>query len=435
MTKVKSSTTQNGGHGYEFGGPLGALGVTLGTPFLTYLLYFACNESGCPSSSFLTAPLETFKHELWPGWDGFFSLRIAALYAVYYLGLVAMQFALPGKVHEGGLLADGTRLKYKLNGFATLVSVVLYCAAMTVKDGLSWSLWGFIWTNYLQLITAALLFSTLLAFFVYLQSHLTPTLLAAGGNSGNYLYDWFIGRPLNPRIGSLDLKCFSELRPGLILWPILNFAFLSRQYMSHGRVTDSMILVNVFQFWYVFDSLWNEPAVLTTMDITTDGFGFMLSFGDLVWVPFVYSLQARYLALYPVDLGGLGLAGVLAIQALGYYIFRGANGEKNAFRTNPNDPALKHLKYIETKSGSRLLITGWWGIARHINYFGDWIMAWAWCLPTGFGTLITYFYVVYFGVLLIHRDRRDEAKCVAKYGEDWEKYRKLVPSRIIPGIY
>ena len=34
------------------------------------------------------------------------------------------------------------------------------------------------------------------------------------------------------------------------------------------------------------------------MDITTDGFGYMLAFGDLAWVPFTYSLQARpeYLA-------------------------------------------------------------------------------------------------------------------------------------------
>jgi hypothetical protein len=27
------------------------------------------------------------------------------------------------------------------------------------------------------------------------------------------------------------------------------------------------------------------------MDITTDGFGFMLAFGDLAWVPFTYTLQ------------------------------------------------------------------------------------------------------------------------------------------------
>ena len=35
---------------------------------------------------------------------------------------------------------------------------------------------------------------------------------------GNFIYDFFIGRELNPRIGSFDLKIFCELRPGLIGW-------------------------------------------------------------------------------------------------------------------------------------------------------------------------------------------------------------------------
>ena len=60
-----------------------------------------------------------------------------------------------------------------------------------------------------------------------------------------------------------------------------------------------MALVCAFHGLYVADALWHEPAILTTMDITTDGFGFMLAFGDLAWVPFTYSLQARYLVDYP----------------------------------------------------------------------------------------------------------------------------------------
>ena len=31
------------------------------------------------------------------------------------------------------------------------------------------------------------------------------------------------------------------------------------------------------------------------MDIIEEGFGFMLAFGDISWVPVLYSLQARYL--------------------------------------------------------------------------------------------------------------------------------------------
>jgi len=306
--------------------------------------------------------------------------------------------------------------------------------------------------------------------------------LAPGGHSGNMLYDWFIGRELNPRvvlplIGEIGIKDFCELRPGLLGWLLMDFSFIAHQYKTYGYVTDSIGLITSFQVLYVLDSYWMESAILTTMDITTDGFGFMLAFGDLVWVPFIYSLQSRYLSVYPLTLGIYGSAGVLAVVGTGYSIFRGANNEKNRFRTNPQDPRIAHLKYIETKSGSKLLISGWWGVARHINYTGDWMMAWAYCLPTGisgylvqhssvaptsgqsatdgsfiysspgvhtevlqgaargWGMAITYFYVVYFGVLLVHREMRDEEKCIRKYGDDWKRYREIVKYRVIPGIY
>jgi Delta14-sterol reductase len=68
------------------------------------------------------------------------------------------------------------------------------------------------------------------------------------------------------------------------------------------------------------------------MDITTDGFGFMLSIGDLSWVPFAYSLQARYLVFHPVQLGPYATAAILFVNFAGFYIFRDANSEKNEFR-------------------------------------------------------------------------------------------------------
>lgn len=97
-----------------------------------------------------------------------------------------------------------------------------------------------------------------------------------------------------------------------------------------------MWLVLAFQFWYVADGLYNEPALFTTMDITTDGFGFMLAIGDLTWVPFTYSLQARYLAFHPVELGPLRTAAIIGVNLFGYWIFRGANNEKNEFRNGKN---------------------------------------------------------------------------------------------------
>jgi len=180
------------------------------------------------------------------------------------------------------------------------------------------------------------------------------------------------------------------------------------------------------------DALYNEPAVLTTIDIISDGFGFMLAVGDLLWVPFVYSLQARYLAFRPKDLGYTWSASILAVNFLGYYIFRASNNEKNEFRNGRNS---KNLEYMTTEQGSKLLTSGWWGRSRHPNYLGDLLMAFAWSLPTGFDTPVTYFYVIYFAVLLVHRQRRDDEKCENKYGKDWDKYQKLVPYRIIPYVY
>ncbi|MFQ5694933.1 MAG: M48 family metalloprotease, partial [Terriglobia bacterium] len=41
-------------------------------------------------------------------------------------------------------------------------------------------------------------------------------------------------------------------------------------------------------------------------------------------------------------------------------------------------------EFIETAGGGRLLVSGLWGRARHLNYLGDWLMGLAWSLPCGF---------------------------------------------------
>jgi hypothetical protein len=185
------------------------------------------------------------------------------------------------------------------------------------------------------------------------------------------------------------------------------------------------------------------------MDITTDGFGFMLSVGDLAWVPFVYSLQARYLVFKPVELGPVWTAAVFLVNLSGYYIFRGANGEKNDFRNgrNPKSEVVIYFRYhiflqggglgrsqilqdgqrIETSyfwlvgslAASELFVCPFTHVREVIilnNYSsGDLLMALAWSLPTGFGTPITYFYIMYFTVLLIHRQHRDDENCEKKY--------------------
>lgn len=60
--------------------------------------------------------------------------------------------------------------------------------------------------------------------------------------------------------------------------------------------------------------LFLQEAILTTMDLMHDGFGFMLAFGDLVWVPFTYTLQAYYLVNHTISLSLPALAAIITLK-------------------------------------------------------------------------------------------------------------------------
>ena len=412
---------------FEFFGPyIGPLGIMVGLPLVCYFLFYACNSDGCLQFAPFSIPGVHPTQKI-------FSWQACAVY-LGWIGIQAtLHLLLPGKIVKGTRLSNDLQLDYKLNGllnFWVTMALVGYFGFYKRSLNLSWA-----YDNYVPLMTASILFSLILSVYLYLRSFTKHALLAAGGNTGYVVYDFFIGRELNPRIGSFDLKEFCELYPGLIGWATLNLAMAHKQLQVTGSVSTAMVLVCTFQAIYVWDALHHEPAILTTMDITTDGFGYMLAFGDLAWVPFTYSLQARILVDHSPSLSIPIVALIILLKLAGYATFRGSNSQKDLFRRDPAHPKVAHLESMPTERGTRLIISGWWGIARHVNYLGDWIMGWAWCLPAGMGSIVPYFYVIYFGALLVHRDQRDDAACRVKYGRDWERYCKRVPYRLIPFLY
>ena len=79
--------------------------------------------------------------------------------------------------------------------------------------------------------------------------------------------------------------------------------------------------------------------MLTTWDIINEEFGYMLVFGDYVFIPFVFSVQCHYLMNYPDNEGIFNVTYFVVNSALffiGYYIFRTCNSQKNQFKTEPN---------------------------------------------------------------------------------------------------
>ena len=476
MTKTKTLSSPPPEFRYEFGGPLGTLITILALP--PVVLWLAhCSRVGrvdvqcvadvwrscrngtkmwdairaspvfCPSCNNDTNNNHHDNSTLW---------YCTAAVVAWFLWQVLLERCLPCHLVQGEVIAtpkkkdngsapqpphEPMRLTYRINGhLAFWVTLLVVLTGWPVWDPhsetyqfTSFPYWSWLYEYFAELA----LVTTLLCFFVntylYLDSFRGSKILAAGGNSGHVCYDFFMGRELNPRIGSttFDWKEFCELRPGLMGWLLLNAASAHQQYVQQGYLTGSMILINLFHGVYIWDALYQEAAILTTMDITTDGFGFMLLFGDLVWVPFTYSLQARYLVHHDPHLSWMALLAIVAVHLVGYTIFRGANGQKNAFRRNPDQvPG----QFLQTQRGTKLLTSGWWGLARKINYTGDYIMGFSWCLVCGLDSIVPYYYAIYFLILLVHRSGRDDHLCQAKYGADWDTYKKLVPYRFIPGI-
>ncbi|XP_063078811.1 delta(14)-sterol reductase LBR [Engraulis encrasicolus] len=409
----------------EFGGRMGTLAILLLLPLLVLHLVL---QTPLKDGSLLDVPAGVpAVEELWD-WQVFGLVLLWLLFQ-------ALLCVLPlGKVVDGMPLKTGKTLKYRINGFyALLASVVAVGVAM--HQGLDLT---YIHTHFVQFFSSAMVISLLLSVYLYVRSRrLSEEEQAPSGNSGYLVYDFFMGRELNPRIRSFDVKFYCELRPGLIGWLVINFAMLlaEMKIQKLEGPSPAMLLVNIFQFIWVADGLWHEEKLLTTMDIVHDGFGFMLAFGDLVWVPFTFTCQAHFLASHPSELSQWLVAAIVAIKGIGYYIFRKANSQKNNFRRNPSDPSHSTLKTIPTATGKSLIVSGLWGFVRHPNYLGDILMGIAWSLPCGFTHAVPYFYLVYLIVLLIHRNARDERQCRRKYGSSWDEYCKAVPYRIIPRVY
>lgn len=104
---------QKRAHGpeFEFFGPyLGPLGIVFGLPAVIYALVYACNASGCMH----LAP--AFSIPGFPRGQRLFSWQALAVYVGWFVLQVALHLLLPGKRRQGVVLADGSRLPYKLNG-------------------------------------------------------------------------------------------------------------------------------------------------------------------------------------------------------------------------------------------------------------------------------------------------------------------------------
>lgn len=467
-----------------------SLFMMLGAPTLTTLFVYSCDKYQCtlaPGIWDLLASTEgihgVYDLLMWSlsplRW---FTWKALAIYMVWYTVQAIMYAVVPSKIGYGQKTLAGRELPYKLNGLTCYIITHIVFLSAVYLDVIQVSI---IAQNWLGLFVAANFMGYFLTVFAYVKAHLFPCHPDDRKFSGSLLYDMFMGVEFNPRLGELwDFKLFHNGRPGIIAWTLIDISFCFSA--SDGTFTKPSIpalLVLLLHFIYVIDFFWHEDWYLRTIDIAHDHFGFYLAWGDSVWLPFMYTAQAQYLHHNQNNLGSeqmwLNLA-VLVVGLGGYAVFRGSNNQKDYVRrifsssasisalsttsnTSPETLANntiateviqknvriwgKKPTYIlapyQTADGkwhtSLLLTSGYWGLARHMNYFGDICMATAMGLATmavsGGPGFVGWWYTLYLITLLVHRTRRCDLRCSAKYGEKWIEYRKVVRWRILPGVY
>src|SRR5262249_16931936 len=132
----------------------------------------------------------------------------------------------------------------------------------------------------------------------------------------------------------------------------------------------------LFSFFLV-DYLWFERVHLYTYDFVAERVGFKLGWGCLAFYPFFYCVGAWFAAGEPEgDRSPIGLAVAALVFAGGWVLARGANLQKFVFKTEPERARFGPLAQTAIAAGDRrVLVGGFWGLSRHVNYLGELSMA------------------------------------------------------------
>ncbi|CEH16753.1 erg4 erg24 ergosterol biosynthesis protein [Ceraceosorus bombacis] len=435
---------------WEFGGPIGTAFMMVFFPNMMYYLWiclwFYDGRLVIPNGVDDIVPfLQRMAQHVYE--DAFPTPRAI----IGYGGLMVFEFALawvmPGWMQEGLPVPslNYKTLMYKCNALSSFYATLIVSAVLHVTG--IYRLTEII-EHFGEYMTVAMISGFLLAIAIYLHAVLTGT---AQRMSGNLLYDYFMGAALNPRIGPVDLKMWAEVRIPWVLLFLISVSGACKQYETYGYVTPNMAFMVLATGLYINACAKGEECIPQTWDMFHEKFGWLLIFWNFAGVPFTYSYSCVYIATHPPHVYKFSTLGYVALYTTlltAYWIFDSSMAQKSRFRmqlqgtfvvrwTFPQMPwsTLKDPRYLQTEHGNALLVDGWWQFARKINYSADWIQATTWCVAAGFGSIIPYYYSIFFFAVLTHRCGRDFERCERKYGKDWEKYCKIIPYRFIPYVY
>jgi hypothetical protein len=346
-----------------------------------------------------------------------------------YLTIFGLHVLLPGRWVDGYVRdASGRRLRYRLNGLLVFVVVVGAFAALARASVFGW--------DALYVHRYAMLATAFVAGLVFTAGIVLPF----PGTGKPLAADLYLGRLENPQWfgGRVDAKMLLYL-VGAVMLELLVVSFAGHHVLLHADDPSPGVLLYVALFsFFLVEYLFFEAVHLYTYDFVAERVGFKLGWGCLVFYPFFYCIGLWFAAEQPNPHSHpLWLGACAATFFAGWSLARGANLQKYYFKTRPERTAFGPLSQRAlTGNDHRVLVGGFWGLSRHINYLGELLMATGLALSLGYpGAILPWLYPLYYVALLVPRQLDDDRRCARKYGPLWDEYRKRVPYRIVPWIY
>ena len=267
-----------------------------------------------------------------------------------------------------------------------------------------------------------------------------PALVLRAPRTGrSLLADLYFGRRLNRQFLGIDAKMFLYL-VGAAMLALNLLSFPAHHVLTFdGNVSTGAVLYCALFIWFVVDYLVFESVHLYTYDIFAERVGFKLGWGCFTFYPYFYAIGLWATADRP-DPG----TPVVASRGLRPRLLRRLDALPGGQHAEVllQDPSRNTSSWASSEpralsdGTNALLASGFWAVSRHVNYLGEILMATGLTLVLGYpGVWEAWLYPLYYVALLVARERADERRCAAKYGELWTEYTRRVPQRIVPWLY
>ncbi|RZF40770.1 hypothetical protein LSTR_LSTR011287 [Laodelphax striatellus] len=362
-------------------------------------------------------------------------VAVFTIWAIFWLKVPSSKTYGPETFH-------GAIPEYQDNGVLFFIaSVLAFLGVQLYYTQVSTLLfWNMPW-----LLSSLNIVAFVLCFFLFVDGIMKPD-SRTDINDLPYAFLFYRGVNLHANICGVDIKQLAVSRMGLIGWQLLIQAFFVASIYNYG-FNHGVAVCFLLQVVYIAKFYWWESGYFWTLDIAFDHPGYYLCWGGLVFVPAMYTYPSYYLVLHQPTIDILMSIVIAIIGLFAVAMNFRVDYEKQAFQKNRHNENFqlwgKRVQYIPatytdsagTVHQSKLLISGCWGVARHLNYTFELLLALSWSLPGYQFGIHTFLYFIFLLILLVQRCFRDEKKCFEKYGSAYKEYCDKVPFRLIPYVF